>query len=106
MALLLGGISTESKMRNIDRIFKLERLPGEKPVNTGGMVDNRLFKEGEEANRLHCVMDLESSLWELKYDKGILPGPLQSRFTSFTKAKEHAEIYFLKRGIKITQIID
>lgn len=104
--MLEAGISPESKMRTPDRIFKLEIIDGTKPLNSIGMVDPRLFKDGAEANRLHAIMDLETSLWSLKYDKGTIPGALEGQFTGFKQAYDHARIYFEKRNVKITQVKD
>lgn len=99
-------VSEESKMRSSDRIFKLEVIDGTKPKSSIGMVDPRLFKEGTEANRLHAIMDLETSLWTLKYDKGAIPSALEGRFTGFQKALDHARTYFATRNIQITQVKD
>lgn len=98
--------SPESKMRSPDRILKLELIDGKKPLNSLGVVDPRLFKEGDDCNRIHLIMDLETTLWTMKYDKGMIPGALEGMFTSFKKAYEHAENYFKKRNIKITQVLD
>lgn len=98
--------SPESKMRTPDRVFKLELIDGTKPLNSIGEVDTRLFKDGDSANRLHSVMDLQTSLWSLKYDKGTVPPALHGMFTSFNKSKEHAENYFRKRNIQIVQVFD
>ena len=106
MALQQIHVSPESKMRSSDRIFRLEIMEGKKPTTVQGILDPRLFKEGEDANRLHCVMDLETSLWSFKYDKGAIPAALQGRFTGLKQAKDHAENYFAKRNVKISQIID
>ena len=99
-------VSPESKMRSSDRIFSLTILDDKKPKNSIGVVDPRLFKEGEDANRLHCMMDQETSLWSFKYDKGAIPAALTGMFTGLKQAKDHAERYFLQRNIKITEIKD
>lgn len=99
-------ISPESKMRSPDRVFKLEIIDGKKPTSSLGVVDPRLFKEGEGGNRLHCIMDVQTSLWSLKYEKGAIPTALQGMFTGFKMAKEHAEKYFATRNIRISEVFD
>lgn len=98
-------VSEESKMRSTDRVFVLEVIPGEKAKTNTGMVDPRLFKEGAEGNRLHAIMDTQSSLWYLKYEKGGLPEPLKGMFTSFNKLKDFAERFFINRGVRITEVL-
>lgn len=101
------ALSLESKMRAPDRVLMLELIDGKKPVSSTGLVDPRLFKDGEDANRLHAVMDQETCLWSFKYEKGAVPPALKDmKFTGFKKAKQFAEDYFLKRNIKITEIKD
>lgn len=51
-------------------------------------------------------MDTQTSLWYFKYDDGILPEALKQRFTSWSKAKYHAEEYYKKRNVKIAKVID
>lgn len=99
-------ISAESKMRTPDRIFKLELIDGKIAYTSKGTVDKRLFQDGEDANRLHCIMDLQNSLWSFKYDKGAVPPALQGMFTGIRQAKEHAERYFGGRNVKITEVAD
>lgn len=99
-------ISAESKMRSPDRVFKLEVIDGKKPSNSIGLVDPRLFKEGEGNNRLHCVMDIQTTLWSFKYEKGAVPQALSSQFTGFRQAKEFAERYFSNRNIRISEVKD
>jgi len=98
--------SEASKMRSPDRIFKLEIIDGKKPMSVLGVADPRLFKEGDDQNRLHAVMDLETTLWSLKYDKGAIPSALSGRYTGFKQAFDSAKNYFEKRNIKITQVVD
>lgn len=101
------ALSAESKMRAPDRVLMLELQDGKKPLGSTGLVDPRLFKDGDEANRLHAVMDQETCLWYFKYDKGAVPPALKDmRFTGFKKAKEYATEYFNKRNIKITEVKD
>lgn len=96
------AISPESKMHTPDRILVLSVMEGKKPLNTLGAADPRLFS-GE--NKLHAVMDTQTGLWYLKYDMGIVPPPLQGRFTSFDTLKKHAEVYYSQRNIEIKEVI-
>lgn len=98
-------ISPESKMRSPDRILILEPIEG-RPLNSKGIIDTRLFKDGEEGNKLHAVMDTESCLWSFRYEKGIVPSALKGTFTGFRALKKFADEYFLQRNIKITEIKD
>jgi hypothetical protein len=95
--------SPESKMRNSDRVLVLSVMEGKKPLSTIGVADPRLFT-GE--NKLHGVMDTQTSLWYLKYDMGVIPPPLQGRFTSFAALKKHADAYFFHRNMEIKEVID
>lgn len=97
------AISPESKMRSPDRILVLSVMEGKKPQSTTGAADPRLFT-GE--NKLHAVMDQQTTLWHLKYDMGIVPQPLKCQFTSFRSLREYAELYYNKRNIEIKEVID
>lgn len=91
------------KMRKIDRIIKLEPQEGVSTKNAQGLVDNRLWKGG---NNLHAIQTPDTNLWYCKYEAGSLPEPLRQKFTSFKKLYEFVERYFAKRNIKITEVID
>ena len=95
------AISPESKMHTPDRVLVLSVMEGKKPLNTVGTSDPRLFT-GE--NKLHAVMDQQSSLWYLKYDMGVVPPPLQGRFTSFDALFKHAVGYFFHRNMEIKEV--
>lgn len=99
-------ISPESKMRSPDRILVLEPIDGLKAKSSTGLIDPRLFKEGEDANKLHLVMDMETCLWSFKYEKGMIPPALNGKFTGAKAAKKHAEDYFAKRNIRIKEVKD
>lgn len=86
-----------------DRILVLEPIEGMRIKDVQGRVDSRLFN-GD--NKLHCVMDVQSSLWHFKYEDGVLPEPLKQRFTSWSKAKYHADEYYKKRNVQIAKVID
>jgi hypothetical protein len=93
-------------MRSADRILKLEIVDGKKPLNSMGMVDPRLFKDGEDGNKLHAIMDPETCLWSFKYEKGIVPPALKGTYTGFKALKKHADNYFETRNIRITEVKD
>lgn len=97
-------ISPESKIRSSDRVLKLEVVDGKKPMSSMGMVDPRLFKDGEDSNRLHAVMDTETTLWHMKYEKGDVPAALKGQFTGFRQLYDHANRYFATRNVKITEV--
>lgn len=94
---------SKSKMRSTDRILSLAPKEGATAKNTGGAVDNRLFTG---ANKVRAIMDGETTLWHLKYDKGITPEPLKQQFTSFSKLYNHARVYFENRNIEIKEVLD
>lgn len=91
----------EGNLRSTDRILKLERDKDNVSVkNAAGVTDNRMFT-GEQT--LHLKMDPETTLWSFQYgQKGLLPGALTGRFTSFSKGLEYAQLYFKKRNVKVT----
>jgi hypothetical protein len=90
-------------MQAPDRILILEPVDG-KPLDTRGIVDPRLFKDGEGGNKLHAVMDSETTLWTFKYEKGTVPPALKGSFTGFRALKKHADEYFKQRNIKISEV--
>ena len=97
-------LESEGNLRATDRILKLEVIDGKTAKNVLGLLDPRLF-DGKQ--KLHLKMDLASNLWSFQYEQnGVLPEPLRGRFTSFNKGLEHAQQYFLKRNVRVTEIID
>lgn len=90
-------------MRTPDRILVLSIKEGKKPLGSNGLQDPRLFT-GE--NKLHAIMDSQTTLWRFKYDMGILPEPLKGQFTSFKALRQHAEDYFTKRNVEIKEVKD
>lgn len=97
----MGNPDNIPKMRSDDRIFVLERTEGTK--NSAGIVDNRLFTDG---NKLHAKMDPETTHWALHYEKGLIPPVLQQRFTSWNKCLDFVKTYFERRNVKIKEILD
>lgn len=90
-------------MRSPDRVLVLKTIDDKKPLSSKGLVDIRLFT-GE--NKLHAIMDQQTSLWSFKYDQGIVPVPLKCHFTSFKALKSHADNYFRTRNIEIVEVKD
>ncbi len=97
------AISPESKMRTPDRILVLSVMDNKKPKNSIGNTDPRLFT-GE--NKLHAVIDQQTTLWHFKYDMGGIPEVLKCNFTSFKKLLEHAREYYATRNIEIKEVKD
>lgn len=91
------------KERKADRILELKVIDGQKPKSSTGLIDSRLFTGG---NKLHAIMDQQTTLWKLKYEDGSIPEPLRQQFTSFAKLKEHCELYFAGRNLEIEKVID
>ncbi len=95
--------SLEKGYFSADRTFVLKPVEGKKPLNTLGAADPRLFT-GE--NVVHAVMDRQTTLWSIKYSKG-LPSPvLRNKYTSFSKLKSDLTDYFKKRNIEIVDVKD
>jgi hypothetical protein len=99
-------ISEESKMRSPDRILVLKPIEGKKPLDSGMRVDPRLFKDSADTNRLHGIMDLETSLWSMKYEKGSVPPALSGKFTGFKELLNAAKNYYNQRNIEIVEVKD
>ena len=97
-------ISPESKPQNYDRVFVLEQIEGKKPINSSGIIDPNLFKDGEDKNGLYAVMDPETCLWVFKYKKGMLPPALKGQYTGLRAMTKYVENYFANRNIKVADI--
>lgn len=93
--------SLESKMQTPDRVLSLTVMEGKKPLDSLGNSDKRLFN-GE--NKLHAVMNTQTTLWKLKYDMGAVPEQLKGSFTSFKAVLQHAQEYYSKRNIDIKEV--
>lgn len=91
----------DEKAQTNDRVLVLKARENQNSLDSKGLIDNRLFK-GE--NQLHALMDTQSLLWTMKYDKGGLPEPLKQSWTSFKRLFEYAEKYFDKRGVDISEV--
>lgn len=92
-----------SNLMNTDRILVLETIDGEKPLSSTGLTDPRLFT-GE--NKLHAIKDPQTCLWYLKYEKGVLPPQLKGQYTGFNQLRRFCEDYFIKRNMRIKEVID
>jgi hypothetical protein len=91
-----------SKTKNDDRILVLKPIEGG-ATNSSGMVDKRLFT-GD--NKLHIFQDPASLLWRARFEAGVVPPGLSQGFTSYIRAYEAVEKYYLKRNVKIVEVID
>jgi len=88
-----------TNLRSLERTFVLELMEGVKKYQ----VDTRLV---DGNNHLSAIKNPQLPMWALKLEKGTLPEGLKSCFTSFEALRKHVELYFLKRGVKVTEIID
>lgn len=87
-------------MKSNDRILILEKID---PKGKTDMIDPQVF---EGKNNLHAVMDPSNCMWSLKYEHGLPPEPLRSRFTNFQTAYDTATRYFTTKNIKIVEVQD
>jgi hypothetical protein len=95
---------TLTNIRSTDRVLELSAMEGKTPLSTTGTTDARLFT-GEQ--KLHIKMDPETCLWYFQWEQnGLIPGGLKGKFTGFKSAIKHAEDYFKKRNVQITQVRD
>lgn len=96
--------ANETNVRSTDRVLELAPMEGKTALTAEGNMDKRLFT-GEQ--KLHLKMDPQSCLWYFQWEQnGILPGGLKGRFTGFRSGIKHAEEYFKKRNVQITQVKD
>lgn len=91
------------KMKSDHRILNLRPVAGRVHKDAIGKLDNRLFN-GE--NKLHAQLNHTSGMWRLNYDSGALPGGLQMMFTTFPELLDHVRVYFSKRNVEVTDIVD
>jgi hypothetical protein len=76
--------------------------------------DERVFilnakNRGEDMytnNALRAVMDPETCLWILKMEKGVLPGGLKGKWTSFPRLYNHVQTYLKHKGVEIVGVKD
>jgi hypothetical protein len=86
-----------------DRVLVLKPIEGKDALNTSGMIDKRLFSR---ENNLHAIMDEQYGHWHVEYDSGVVPPPLQQRWTAFSKLYNFVSEYYKKRNIQIVDVID
>lgn len=92
----------KKKMKSDHRILSLKPKEG-KSTDVLGKTDRRLFN-GE--NKLHAQFNYTTGMWKLNYDSGGLPGGLQMLFTTFPELLDHVRVYFSKRNIEVTDVVD
>lgn len=92
-----------NKLRSEDRVFILAPIEGKNTITNSGLVDNRLFTG---TNKLHAIMDPQTLMWSLKFEKGIVPAPLKQKFTKFSLLEKFVRDYFKARNIEVKEIID
>lgn len=85
--------------RSLDRVFVLELDEGV----VKSSVDTRLINGN---NRLHAIRHPQLSSWSFKLDHGMLPEGLKCSFTSFSAARKFIESFYIKRGVKVTEVLD
>lgn len=90
------------KNRKIEIEFKLSPISGSAKSDSG-MLDPTLFKGG---NSLWAKMETQTCLWRLEYDKGVLPGGLKGRWTSYSQLLRHVVEYMKRRNVHIVEIKD
>lgn len=100
------SIGAENNIRATTRELKLGRLEGARAlVDDGSRVMSKDKFQGQSS--LMVKMDPQTNLWTFNYKtNGLLPEPLQGKFTSFSKAYDFAEGYFARRNIRITEVLD
>lgn len=86
-----------------DRVLVVRPIEGKKALDTSGKTDPRLFT-GE--NTVHAVMDKQTLLWTIRYEKGLPPPKLRNKYTSFSKLKKEMDTYFSTRNIEIVDVKD
>lgn len=91
------------KARKTDRILKIRPIEGQKTLSSTGLVDPRIFT-GD--NNLHAIQDPRNTLWGLKLEAGGLAEPLKQKFKTFDSLLEFVKVYFRKRNLEITEVID
>ena len=89
--------------RKNDVILVLRPEEGKTAKNAIMEVDNRLFTG---KNNLHAIMDIQTCLWSLKFDSGLLPPLLRQQFTSLTKLINLVKEYYSRRDVVIAEIRD
>lgn len=97
--------NVDYKMRKTDIILILRPIDN-KALNSIGLLDKTLFKDGAEGNKLHAIMDTQTCLWYLKYERGLIPPALRQQWTSYHKLLDFVKTYMKSRNIEIVEIRD
>lgn len=95
--------NVNDRLRKTDIIIVLKPVEGKSAKNALMEVDNRLFTG---KNNLHAIMDIQTCLWSLKFDSGLLPPLLRQQFTSWTKLLTLVKEYYSRRDVVIAEIRD
>lgn len=90
------------KMHTLDRVIVLKPKEGEKVLSAQGSFDTRLFT-GE--NKLHAIYRIETGLWFMKYDNGVLPQALQCQFQTLDELMDFVRGYYQKRNVEIQEVV-
>lgn len=92
----------KEKNRSNDRVFVLEPIEGKFTLTQAGHIDTSIFKG---KNNIHALIN-EFGNWYLKMDHGMLPSGLKQQWTSFTKLEHFVKEYYLKRNVRVKDILD
>lgn len=95
--------NVNERNRKTDIVIVLRPKEGKTAKNALMEVDNRLFTG---KNNLHAIMDIQTCLWSLKFDSGLLPPLLRQQYTSFTKLLIDVKNYYSRRDVVVAEIID
>lgn len=82
------------------RILNLKAMPGKDVLDVTGTLDKRLFS-GE--NKLYAFQE-DGCLWRLRFEHGVLPGPLKGQFTGFTVLLKTVEDYYARRNVEVFEV--
>lgn len=94
---------TLKKNRSSDVVLELKGIEGKATLAGYGAIDKDLFTG---SNKLHAILDPQTMLWHLKYERGVIPQELQQRFTHYDKLMNFVRNYFSKRNIEIVDVKD
>lgn len=90
-------------MKSDHRILHLSPIAGKSVRDSWGNTVKATF---DGNNKLHAQFNHYTGMWKLNYDFGALPGGLQGLFTSFPELLDYVRIYFYKRNVEVTDVVD
>lgn len=93
-------MAKENRKTNI--ILVLKPIDG-KARDVTGIIDRQLFTRD---NNLNAIMDTQTCLWSLAYDKGTLPPVLRQKFTGFAPLMKTVKEYMKNRNVEVVEVID